>query len=78
MEAPPALAACLQYFQATLAAEIRAAKADGKYFEGVSDLPGQNIQRAGEPQVRAEGPRAEGVCVVLCACLPGTFKAQGA
>lgn len=22
-----------------------------QYFEGVSDLPGQNIQRAGEPQV---------------------------
>ncbi|KAI7844526.1 hypothetical protein COHA_001884 [Chlorella ohadii] len=39
-----------QYFQATLAAEIRAAKAEGKYFEGVSDLPGQSIQRAGEAQ----------------------------
>ncbi|KFM23228.1 Strawberry notch-like protein 1 [Auxenochlorella protothecoides] len=39
------------YFQATLAAEIRSAKAEGKYFEGVSDLPGQDISREGEPHV---------------------------
>ncbi|KAI3433451.1 hypothetical protein D9Q98_003264 [Chlorella vulgaris] len=38
------------YFQAVLGAEIRAAKAEGKYFEGVSDLPGQDIARAREPQ----------------------------
>ncbi|KAL4431062.1 hypothetical protein ABPG75_006318 [Micractinium tetrahymenae] len=38
------------YFSATLQAEIRAARAEGKYFEGVSDLPGQNIARDGEPQ----------------------------
>ncbi|KAL4859390.1 Protein strawberry notch 1 [Chlorella vulgaris] len=35
---------------AVLGAEIRAAKAEGKYFEGVSDLPGQDIARAREPQ----------------------------
>ena len=38
--------------QAALQAEIQAAKAEGKYFEGVSDLPGQDIARDGEPQVR--------------------------
>lgn len=36
--------------QAALQAEIRAARAEGKYFEGVSDLPGQNIGRDGDPQ----------------------------
>jgi hypothetical protein len=39
------------YFQATLAAEVHAAKAEGKYSEGVSDLPGQHIARDGEAQV---------------------------
>ena len=39
------------YFSCTLAAEIQAAKADGRYFEGVSDLSGSNIARAAEPQV---------------------------
>lgn len=28
------------YFAATLAAEVRAAKAEGRYFEGFSDLGG--------------------------------------
>lgn len=28
------------YFAATLAAEIRAAKAEGRYFEGMSELAG--------------------------------------
>jgi hypothetical protein len=39
------------YFQLALGAEIRAAKAAGQYTEGVSDLPGQRISRAGPPQV---------------------------
>jgi hypothetical protein len=43
------------YFQATLGAEIQAAKAEGKYFEGVSDLPGQHIARDGEAQVGGRG-----------------------
>lgn len=38
------------YFSAALQAEIRAARAEGKYFEGVSDLPGQNIARDGQAQ----------------------------
>ena len=39
------------YFQASLAAEIAAAKAQGLWVEGVADLPGQNISRAGPPEV---------------------------
>ncbi len=42
---------CVAALQATLSSEIRAAKAEGKYFEGVSDLPGQRVQRKGEPVV---------------------------
>lgn len=38
------------YFAATLAAEIQSAKAEGRYFEGVSDLSGSNISRAEDPQ----------------------------
>ena len=38
------------YFACTLAAEIRAAKAEGKYFEGVSDLGGSHVSKV-EPQV---------------------------
>ena len=52
---PPPLTATptpAPYPQATLAAEIRAARAEGKYVEGVSDLPGQDISRDGEPQVQ--------------------------
>ncbi|GAB4817714.1 hypothetical protein N2152v2_004760 [Parachlorella kessleri] len=47
------------YFQATLSSEIRAAKAEGKYFEGVSDLPGQRVQRKGEPVVLWTDPLTE-------------------
>jgi len=39
------------YFMATLAAEIKAAKEEGRYSEGVSDLPVTNIQEPPEPQV---------------------------
>ena len=39
------------YFQASLGAEIAAAKAAGLYVEGVADLPGQNIARNGAPEV---------------------------
>ena len=38
------------YFACTLAAEIRAAKAEGRYFEGVSDLGGSHVSKV-EPQV---------------------------
>ncbi len=40
------------YFACTLTAEIRAAKAEGRYFEGVSDLSGSNITEILEPKVR--------------------------
>lgn len=38
------------YFTCTLAAEIRAAKAEGRYFEGVSDLGGSHMSKV-EPEV---------------------------
>ncbi len=38
------------YFTCTLAAEIRAAKAEGRYFEGVSDLGGSHVSEV-EPEV---------------------------
>ena len=51
------------YFACTLSAEIQSAKAEGRYFEGVSDLSGSNISRASEkPQVRKS---------VACALSPG-------
>ncbi|EIE19331.1 hypothetical protein COCSUDRAFT_19644, partial [Coccomyxa subellipsoidea C-169] len=37
------------YFTCTLAAEIRAAKAEGRYFEGVSDLGGSHVSKV-EPE----------------------------
>lgn len=40
------------YFEKTLVAEIRAAKAEGRYFEGVSDLSGSNISERPQPQVQ--------------------------
>lgn len=39
------------YFTCTLSAEIRAAKAEGRYFEGVSDLGGSHVSKV-EPKVR--------------------------
>lgn len=51
------------YFACTLAAEIRAAKAEGKYFEGVSDLGGSHVSKV-EPQVGIV-PGAH-VCLMHC------------
>ncbi|KAF8066309.1 strawberry notch-like protein [Scenedesmus sp. PABB004] len=39
------------YFTATLAAEIAAAKAEGRYTEGVSDLQGSSIRLARPPEL---------------------------
>jgi len=33
------------YFEAVMAAEVRVAKSEGKYSEGVSDLPASNIRQ---------------------------------
>lgn len=41
------------YFSAVMQAEIRAAKAEGRYSEGMSDLPASQISRELEPQVCA-------------------------
>jgi hypothetical protein len=41
------------YFTCTLSAEIRAAKAEGRYFEGVSDLGGSHVSKV-EPEVRPQ------------------------
>ena len=41
------------YFGALLQADIRAAKAEGRYSEGMSDLPAAQISFACEPEVRA-------------------------
>ena len=41
------------YFMATLTAEIKAAKEEGRYSEGVSDLPVTNIHEPPEPQVES-------------------------
>lgn len=38
-----------QYFAASLHAAIRRAKAEGRYSEGMSDLPSSNISRDGPP-----------------------------
>lgn len=46
------------YFMATLTAEIRAAKEEGRYSEGVSDLPVTNIYEPPEPQVDLIAQRA--------------------
>lgn len=39
------------YFAATLAAEIAAAKAEGRYSEGVSDIHGSSIKLARPPEL---------------------------
>ncbi len=44
------------YFACTLAAEIRAAKAEGRYYEGVSDLGGSHVSKV-EPQVLPLNPK---------------------
>jgi len=44
------------YFMAILSLEISAAKAEGRYVEGVSDLPGKDIRRIGKPSVVWKDP----------------------
>jgi hypothetical protein len=46
------------YFAATLAAEIAAAKAEGRFSEGVSDLSGSSITVKGQPKVRGRRPHS--------------------
>lgn len=46
------------YFQSTMDAEIRVAKAAGLYAEGVSDLPGQTVSKRGESRVLWTDPRS--------------------
>ena len=61
------------YFACTLTAEIRAAKAEGRYFEGVSDLSGSNITEILKPKVRACSQLHALLLltyfVVCCACI---------
>jgi hypothetical protein len=38
-------------FNATLSAEVRSAKAEGRFSEGLSELPGSNIRAEGPPQL---------------------------
>ena len=45
------------YFTCTLSAEIRAAKAEGRYFEGVSDLGGSHVSKV-EPEVSRTGGKS--------------------
>lgn len=40
------------YFCAVLQADIRTAKAEGRYSEGMSDLPASQISKEGDPEVR--------------------------
>lgn len=58
------------YFASTLAAEIAAAKAEGRFSEGVSDLSGSSITIKGQPKVRARGAADSRVSVLplLAAC----------
>ena len=44
------------YFLATLAAEVKAAKEEGRYSEGVSDLPVSNIPEPPPSTVRTFAP----------------------
>lgn len=46
------------YFQSTMDAEIRAAKAAGLYAEGVSDLPGQTVSKRGDSRLLWTDPRS--------------------
>ena len=52
------------YFTATLGAEIRAAKAEGRYFEGVSDLGGSHVSKV-EPEVRGCRPGPLGMPALM-------------
>jgi hypothetical protein len=53
------------YFCAVLQADIRAAKAEGRYSEGMSDLPASQISREVEPQVRVD-KKLDAVPVCFC------------
>lgn len=46
------------YFLAVLSADIRTAKAEGRYSEGMSDLPASNISFACPPEVSSWPLRA--------------------
>jgi len=43
--------ACFSLFAATLAAEVRTAKAEGRYTEGLSEIGGRDVQAEGPPMV---------------------------
>ncbi len=60
------------YFACTLTAEIRAAKAEGRYFEGVSDLSGSNITEILKPKVGMTAfPDMTHLCVLFSKALIG-------
>jgi hypothetical protein len=46
------------YFTATLAACIRSAKAEGRYSEGMSDMPASNISQAQPPEALWTDPHS--------------------
>ena len=46
------------YFTATLAACIRSAKAEGRYSEGMSDMPASNISEAQTPETLWTDPHS--------------------
>lgn len=46
------------YFTATLAACIRSAKAEGRYSEGMSDMPASNISQAQPPETLWTDPHS--------------------
>lgn len=53
------------YFACTLTAEIRAAKAEGRYFEGVSDLSGSNITEILQPKANTFYPVSAFLCLLF-------------
>ena len=59
------------YFACTLAAEIRAAKAEGRYYEGVSDLGGSHVSKV-EPQVLPSPPNSSSQHIVTWLALTDT------
>ena len=72
------------YFLATLAAEVKAAKEEGRYSEGVSDLPVSDIREPPPPQVLLSydryvdfSPYSCLCCILLVSSLNGTDVSQG-
>ncbi|GMH33357.1 hypothetical protein BSKO_01191 [Bryopsis sp. KO-2023] len=51
------------YFAGSLEAEITMAKAEGRYSEGVSDLPGRKITKASPPRAFWVDPRSGLACI---------------